>query len=225
MRLALAVISVVVLAIHAVVFYDQLFAKWQDHQAQYFEQARQGRHPAATRHPRRAGGRRSSRSIVAASARSASIAARPATSRSTTRASRRPTSRCAPTRRSPATSSRPFGCTICHDGQGRAVEPRRAHEGGEDWPWPMLPKEADRGHLRPVPPDADWPARPARPPGPPPLLRARLLHLPHDRRALRRLDRPRADRGRPQAAHRRTSWGRSRTRAHRTPPRRCRSRT
>ena len=39
MRSALAVISVVVLAIHGVVFYDQFFARWQDHQSDYFEQA------------------------------------------------------------------------------------------------------------------------------------------------------------------------------------------
>ena len=39
MRTALAVISVIVLAIHAVVVYDQLFAPWQDYQKEYFEEA------------------------------------------------------------------------------------------------------------------------------------------------------------------------------------------
>src|SRR5512134_170177 len=39
MRTALAIISVVVVAIHGVVFYDQLFARWQDHQSGYFQQA------------------------------------------------------------------------------------------------------------------------------------------------------------------------------------------
>ncbi len=34
-----------------------------------------------------------------------------------------------------------FGCTICHDGQGRAVDAKGAHEGGEDWPWPLLQKD------------------------------------------------------------------------------------
>jgi sulfur oxidation c-type cytochrome SoxX len=34
-----------------------------------------------------------------------------------------------------------FGCTICHDGQGRSVDANGAHEGGEDWPWPLLQKE------------------------------------------------------------------------------------
>src|SRR5512139_3357018 len=39
MRVALAVISVIVLAIHGVVFYNQLHARWQEHQIQYFEEA------------------------------------------------------------------------------------------------------------------------------------------------------------------------------------------
>ena len=39
MRPALAIISVVVLAVHGAVFYNQFFARWQEHQAQYFEQA------------------------------------------------------------------------------------------------------------------------------------------------------------------------------------------
>ena len=37
MRVALAVISVIVLAIHGVVFYNQLHARWQEHQIQYFK--------------------------------------------------------------------------------------------------------------------------------------------------------------------------------------------
>ena len=32
-------ISVVVLAIHGVVFYNQFFARWQDHQTEYFKDA------------------------------------------------------------------------------------------------------------------------------------------------------------------------------------------
>ena len=39
MRTALAVISVVVLGIHAVVVYDQLFAPWQEYQQEYFDEA------------------------------------------------------------------------------------------------------------------------------------------------------------------------------------------
>ena len=39
MRYALAVISVAVLAIHGVVFYNQYYATWQDHQAKYFREA------------------------------------------------------------------------------------------------------------------------------------------------------------------------------------------
>ncbi len=32
-----------------------------------------------------------------------------------------------------------FGCTICHNGQGSAVNYRDAHEAGIDWGYPMLP--------------------------------------------------------------------------------------
>src|SRR5512143_3821374 len=39
MRSALALISVLVLAIHGVVFYEQCFARWQDHQQEYFDKA------------------------------------------------------------------------------------------------------------------------------------------------------------------------------------------
>ncbi|MBL1216223.1 MAG: hypothetical protein D8M59_01870 [Planctomycetes bacterium] len=35
-----------------------------------------------------------------------------------------------------------FGCTICHAGQGRAVEEEAAHGHGEHWPEPMLAGEA-----------------------------------------------------------------------------------
>src|SRR5512134_2109745 len=49
MRVALAVISIVVLAIHAVVFRDQFFARWQDHQSSYFEQAQKIADSEATR--------------------------------------------------------------------------------------------------------------------------------------------------------------------------------
>ena len=43
MRLALAIASFVVLIVHGVVFYDQFFHKWEQHQTAYFEQAEDGR--------------------------------------------------------------------------------------------------------------------------------------------------------------------------------------
>ncbi len=57
------------------------------------------------------------------------------------------------------------------------------------------------GQLRAVPRRGRLAPRAARPRGAPALLRARLLHLPHDRGTQLRLDRPRADRRRPQASH------------------------
>lgn len=40
MRLALAIASLVVFAVHGVVFYDQFFHKWERYQTAYFDQAR-----------------------------------------------------------------------------------------------------------------------------------------------------------------------------------------
>ena len=39
MRAGLAIISLIVLAIHGVVFYKQLYAPWQDYQKEYFSRA------------------------------------------------------------------------------------------------------------------------------------------------------------------------------------------
>jgi len=39
MRSALAVLSVIVLVIHGVVFYNQFFARWQEYQSDYFAKA------------------------------------------------------------------------------------------------------------------------------------------------------------------------------------------
>ena len=39
MRAALAFLSVVILALHGIVFYSQFFARWQEHQQKYFDEA------------------------------------------------------------------------------------------------------------------------------------------------------------------------------------------
>ncbi len=142
MRTALAVISVVVLAIHGVVFYNQFFAKWQDHQARYFsEAAAKSESPAvkatlAARTPqieqvlvRSFGAERVDRCMschIAADDPRFAKADQPLRTHPPLPGTHR---------------FETFGCTICHDGQGRAVDKAGAHEGGEDWIWPLLPKE------------------------------------------------------------------------------------
>ncbi len=141
MRPALAIISVIVLAVHGVVFYNQLFARWQEHQAQYFEQA--------------------ARLAESEAVRATLKARRPAIEQVIVRSfppehvDRCQTCHIAvddprfqkadqPLRTHPPIPGHrfeAFGCTVCHDGQGRAVDARGAHEGGEDWPWPLLPKQ------------------------------------------------------------------------------------
>ncbi len=139
MRQALAVISVIVLAIHGIVFYNQFFAKWQDHQAQYFKEAiarsdnpqvkaaLQARQPAIEQIlVRNFGSERVDRCTtchIAIEDPRFAKADQPLRSHSPLPGNHRFES---------------FGCTICHDGKGRAVEKVEAHEGSEEWPWPML---------------------------------------------------------------------------------------
>jgi mono/diheme cytochrome c family protein len=142
MRAALAVISVIALAIHGVVFYNQFFARWQDHQAQYFKDA------AA----------KSDNELVRATlaARKPQIEQVIVRSFGSERVDRCTTCHIGiedprfekadqPLRtHPPIPGNHPFesfGCTVCHEGQGRAVDKTGAHEGSEEWPWPLLPKE------------------------------------------------------------------------------------
>jgi mono/diheme cytochrome c family protein len=160
MRVALAVISIVVLAIHAVVFRDQLYARWQDHQTAYFEQAEKiADSPAAK---------------AALAARRPQIEQTIVRSFGAERVDRCTTCHMGiddprfvgadqPLRTHPKVPGHKFetfGCTICHDGQGRAVEAKSAHEGGEDWPWPMLPKEAIQANCVQCHGEPDWPHAP-----------------------------------------------------------------
>jgi sulfur oxidation c-type cytochrome SoxX len=160
MRAALAFISVAVLAIHAVVFRDQFFAKWQDHQAVYFEEAAKLSDSPAAR--------------AALAARRPQIEQTIVRSFGSERVDRCTTCHIAiddprfesadqPLRthpKIPGHKFETFGCTICHDGQGRAVSAAAAHEGGEDWPWPMLPKEAIQANCVQCHGEPDWPHAP-----------------------------------------------------------------
>jgi mono/diheme cytochrome c family protein len=141
MRAALAVIAVVVFVVHGIVFYDQFFARWQDYQAQYFQRAHdlsddgQVKATLAARRPaveqvivRSFGPERVDRCTTC------HIAVEDP----------RFTDVDQPLRTHPPLPPGhkfdTFGCTICHDGQGRAVD-MKAHADGENWPWPVLPKQ------------------------------------------------------------------------------------
>ena len=151
MRLALAIASFVVLIVHGVVFYDQFFNRWERHQTAYFEQARS---LSERRRARRAG------SAVSA------IEQLIVTSFGDTRVDRCTTCHIAsddprfarPRRAAEDASLIPppwatclrnghwerrhkftdFGCTVCHDGQGRGLETNYSHGEDEFWPDPLL---------------------------------------------------------------------------------------
>jgi mono/diheme cytochrome c family protein len=140
MRLALAIASFVVLIVHGAVFYDQFFLKWERHQTAYFEQAKlEGRSPEIQQ------------AIV--------------TKFGDTRVDRCTTCHIAADDPRFAGHSEPlkthpysaamgdvqrngrwerrhkfsdFGCTVCHDGQGRGLEKEYSHGEDEFWPEPML---------------------------------------------------------------------------------------
>ncbi|MCM2257478.1 MAG: c-type cytochrome [Vicinamibacteria bacterium] len=141
MRQALAFLSVIVLAIHGVVFRDQLVARWQEHQTQYFAQAEkladnpEVKKTLAARRPaieqiivRSFGPERVDRCTtchIAIDDPRFEKADQPLRTHP----------------QIPGHKFETFGCTLCHEGQGRGVEAFDAHEGGHDWPWPLLDKE------------------------------------------------------------------------------------
>lgn len=151
MRLALAIGSFVILAVHGVVFYAQFFHAWERNQTAYFDQARGLAKTPAER--------------AALEARSPRIEQIIVTQFGDTRVDRCTTCHIAaddprfekyahPMKSHPysvALGDRQengrwerrhkfadFGCTVCHDGQGRGLKPHYSH--GEDhyWPDPML---------------------------------------------------------------------------------------
>jgi sulfur oxidation c-type cytochrome SoxX len=156
MRQALAVISIVVLAIHGVVFYNQFFARWQDHQQSYFTQAAAMTDNAAVK-----------QTLAARRPQIEQVIVR---SFGPERVDRCTTCHIAiddprfekadqPLRTHPKIPGHKFetyGCTICHDGQGRAVDAKGAHEGGEDWPWPMLTGDAIQANCVQCHNDPGW---------------------------------------------------------------------
>ncbi len=238
MRLALAIASFVILIVHGVVFYDQFFHHWERHQTAYFDQAQVAGQPTAKRRPnwKRATPQHRADHRHAASATPAWTAASPATSPPTIRAS---PGHAQPLKTHPYSAAlgdvqrnghwerrhkfSDFGCTVCHDGQGRGLEtdlqPRRGRilaraaaglrDAGQLAQGFRAQAEGQGVHgsqLRPVPHRRGFRRHAQRQPRPQAVLRHELLRLPQDRRHERRHAGPRSDRGR-QEVSRSTTCG------------------
>jgi mono/diheme cytochrome c family protein len=150
-RLSLAIASFVVLIVHGVVFYNQFFNKWEKHQTAYFEQARSLAKTDAERQsidaqkPRieqiivtQFGESRVDRCITCHAASDDprfQNHAQPLLTHSYAAALGDTLKNGKWERRHKFSD---FGCTICHDGQGRGLENFYAHGEDTNWPEPML---------------------------------------------------------------------------------------
>jgi sulfur oxidation c-type cytochrome SoxX len=151
MRLALAIASFVVLIVHGAVFYDQFSHRWERHQTAYFDQARSLS--------------KSDVEKAALDSRAPAIQQAIVTSFGDTRVDRCTTCHVAaddprfaghaePLKTHPYSAAMgdvqrngrwerrhkfsDFGCTVCHDGQGRGVDNFYSHGKDEFWPDPLL---------------------------------------------------------------------------------------
>jgi len=150
MRLALAVASLVVLVVHGVVFRNQFFHEWERHQTAYIEQARSLA--------------KSERERADLDARSPRIEQVIVTSFGDTHVDRCTTCHLAaddprfvnhaePLKTHPYSTAMgdvqrngqwerrhkfaDFGCTVCHEGEGRGLDTFYAHGQDEFWPGPL----------------------------------------------------------------------------------------
>jgi mono/diheme cytochrome c family protein len=140
MRLALAIASFVVLIVHGAVFYDQFFHKWEQHQTAYFEQAKMdGRSPEIQQIlVAKFGDTRVDRCTTCHMAYDDPRFERhelPLKTH-TYSAAMGDVQRNGRWERRHKFSD--FGCTVCHDGQGRGLETKYSHGEDEYWPEPML---------------------------------------------------------------------------------------
>jgi len=151
MRLPLAIASLVVLIVHGVVFRNQFFHEWERHQAAYFEQARSMS--------------KNDRERAELEARAPRIEQVIVTSFGDTRVDRCTTchmgaddprfeGHAEPLKTHPFSEAlgdvqrngrwerrhkfSDFGCTVCHDGQGRGLDTFYSHGEDEFWPEPLL---------------------------------------------------------------------------------------
>ncbi len=151
MRLALAIASFVILVVHGLVFYNQFFHKWERHQTAYFDQARAMAKTDAERAALEGRNPRIEQIIVTAFGEKRvdrcttchignddprfKEHAQPLRSHSF---SEELGDRLVNGQWERRHKFSDFGCTVCHDGQGRGLDTFDAH--GEDhyWPSPML---------------------------------------------------------------------------------------
>ena len=150
-RVALAIASFVVLIVHGIVFYDQFFNRWEKHQNAYWEQARSLAKTEAEK--------------ATVDAHKLQIEQIVVTQFGESRVDRCTTCHAAADDPRFQGHAQPlqthsysaalgdvqkdgkwerrhkfsdFGCTICHDGQGRGLETVYSHGEDENWPQPML---------------------------------------------------------------------------------------
>jgi sulfur oxidation c-type cytochrome SoxX len=150
MRLALAIASFVALIVHGVVFYNQFFHKWERYQTAYFDQARALAKTGAERAALDARAPRVEQTIVTAFGE-------PRVDRCATchvaMDDPRFVNHALPLRTHPYSAAlgdtqvngkwerrhkfSDFGCTVCHDGQGRGLKTEFSHGEDEFWPEPL----------------------------------------------------------------------------------------
>jgi sulfur oxidation c-type cytochrome SoxX len=150
MRLPLAIASFIILIVHGLVFYDQFFHKWENYQTAYFDQAKSLA--------------KSDLEKASIDARRPRIEQAIVTQFGDTRVDRCGTCHIAmddprfqghaqPLRTHPYTAAlgdtfvngkwerrhkfSDFGCTVCHDGQGRGLKTEYSHGEDEFWNEPM----------------------------------------------------------------------------------------
>jgi len=150
-RVALAIASFVVLIVHGIVFYNQFFNRWEKHQNAYWEQARSLAKTDAEKATVDAHKLRIEQIIVtqfgesrvdrcttchaAADDPRFQGHAQPLQAHSYSTALGDVQKDGKWERRHKFSD---FGCTICHDGQGRGLETVYSHGEDENWPQPML---------------------------------------------------------------------------------------
>ncbi|HMV84383.1 MAG TPA: c-type cytochrome [Blastocatellia bacterium] len=151
MRLALAIASFVILIVHGLVFYNQFFHRWERHQTAYFDQARAMAKTDAERAGLEGRSPRIEQIIVT---RFGDNRVDRCTTCHIGNDDPRFKEHAQPLRSHPYLEElgdkqvngkwerrhkfSDFGCTVCHDGQGRGLDTFDAH--GEDhyWPGPLL---------------------------------------------------------------------------------------
>ncbi|MBI2212549.1 MAG: c-type cytochrome [Acidobacteria bacterium] len=161
MRYALAIISVLVLALHGIVFYDQFFAKWQDYQDEYYQKAAELTDGADLKKDLQSRKPQIEQTIVRGFGEervdrcmSCHIAVDDP----------RFTKADQPLRTHPPVPGHgfaTFGCTMCHDGNGRALDQVGAHGTHPHWPWPILPNWAIEANCVQCHNEPGWEGAPA----------------------------------------------------------------